>query len=145
MLALAPPAVLWARRAGAGLAGGAAAALAMGIPTDVVANPWFTRMTPVRPLDVVTLVVTSVLLGLLAASYAGGRAGGAGRAVGGGGLTVLAIGCPVCNKLVVALIGFSGATTWFAAAQPVLGLAGAALAAWALVLRVRPRRACPRP
>ena len=27
-------------------------ALLMGTPTDVVPNPWFTRMTPVRPLDV---------------------------------------------------------------------------------------------
>lgn len=141
---MATPAFLWVKRAEAALAGGVVAALAIGIPTDVVANPWFTRMTPVRTLDVVLLVVTSVLLGLLASTFVARPSGEAGRAAGGGLLTALAVGCPVCNKLVVALLGVTGATTWFAPAQPILGVAGAGLAAWALALRLRPAAACER-
>lgn len=131
------------RRAGA--AGGAAvlSALAMGVPTDVVPNPWFTRMTPVRPLDVVLLATTSVVLGLLAATYVRARGGeGVARGAAGGGLTGLAIGCPVCNKAIVALIGTSGAVNWFGPLQPLLGAGGLLLAASALMLRVRGGRTC---
>ena len=142
MNVLATPPLIWVRRGEAALAGGALTALAMGIPTDVIANPWFTRMTPVRPLDVVLLIATSVLLGLLAATYVRGPDSGAGRALGGGVLTTRAIGCPACNKLVVALIGASGASGWFAGAQPLLGAAGVVLALWALMERLRPSAAC---
>ena len=142
---LAPP-LRWLRRAEAAVVGGVVSALLMGVPTDVVPNPWFTRMTPVRPLDYVLLAVTSVVLGLLAATYVGGgRAAGGGRGAAGGGLTGLAIGCPVCNKVVVALIGTSGAVSWFGPIQPLLGALGAALAAWALYLRVRPAASCAVP
>lgn len=44
-----------------------------------------------------------------------------GKTITGGGLTYLAVGCPICNKLVVALLGSSGALTYFAPVQLVLG------------------------
>ncbi len=37
---------------------------------------------------------------------------------------VFAIGCPVCNKLVVLALGFSGALAYFEPIQPALALAG---------------------
>ena len=130
----------------AGAAGAAGAAVLMGVPTDVIPNPWFTRMTPVRALDVVFLVLTSITLGALAATYVGARRGGAtGRGLAGGTMSGLAIGCPICNKAVVALLGTSGALTWFGPFQPVLGAAGLGLAVWALYLRVRRPEACPAP
>jgi hypothetical protein len=43
------------------------AALATGIPTDVLPDPLFTRMTRVRPLDLVVWPVLSLLLGALLA------------------------------------------------------------------------------
>jgi hypothetical protein len=133
----------WLRRAEAATAGAIASALLMGVPTDVVPNPWFTRMTPVRPLDVVLLGATSIVLGLLAATYVRGtHAGGGGRAVAGGGLTGIAIACPICNKAVVALVGTSGAVSWFGPIQPLLGAAGFGLALWALYLRLRGVRGC---
>jgi hypothetical protein len=52
-----------------------ATAVLIGIPTDVVPNPWFSRQIPVRPLDVVVLVALSVLTGALVATYT--LAGGA--------------------------------------------------------------------
>jgi hypothetical protein len=116
----------------------------------VVPNPWFEREIGVRTLDVLVLVALSVLTGALVATYAVAGVSGAGApraGVGSGIVGWFAIGCPVCNKLEVALLGASGATSTFAPAQPFLGVAAVALAATALVLRVRAirRGACPLP
>jgi hypothetical protein len=45
--------------------------------------------------------------------------------------------CPICNKLVVLALGVSGALSYFAPIQPVLGLASVALLIYALLLRFR--------
>jgi hypothetical protein len=47
-------------------------------------------------------------------------------------LSVLAIGCPVCNKLVVLALGVGGALTYFAPVQPILGFLSVGLLAYAL-------------
>jgi hypothetical protein len=49
----------------------------------------------------------------------------------------LAVGCPVCNKLVVFLIGTSGALTFFAPLQLYIGIGSVLLLAWTLVIRAR--------
>lgn len=112
------------------------------IPTAIIANPWFTRMTPVYVDQYVYWIGTSILGGMLLATYMTGSksiAGGAGGA-GGGLLGYLAIGCPVCNKLIVALLGVSGAMDYFAPAQPFLGALGMVLLALALGYRIRSLR-----
>jgi hypothetical protein len=133
-----------------GVVAAAGTALVIGVPTDVVPNPWFDRVVGVRPADVVVLIALSLLTGALAATYAiAGRSGaGTPRAgIGSGILGWFAIGCPVCNKLVVLLLGVSGATTAFEPIQPILGVLAVALAAAALVVRVRAirRGSCPLP
>ncbi|MYS66003.1 hypothetical protein GTW66_18745 [Streptomyces sp. SID5473] len=60
-------------------------------------------------------------------------------------LSVLAVGCPVCNKLVVLALGMSGAMSYWAPAQPVLAIASVALLAHALAGRLRTADACPVP
>jgi hypothetical protein len=45
-------------------------ALAVGIPTNLLPNPWFQRMTPVRALDVVLWPLISLSVGALLATYA---------------------------------------------------------------------------
>jgi hypothetical protein len=45
-------------------------ALLIGIPTDVVPTPWFSREIGMRAADVVVLIALSVLSGALAATYA---------------------------------------------------------------------------
>jgi hypothetical protein len=128
------------RFAAATAAGAIVAAAMLGLPTDVIPNPWFTRMTPVRPLDVVLLVLTSLLVGALLATYVVAPAGARAPAragMAGGTLGWLAIGCPVCNKVVVAVLGLSGASTYFVPVQPILGVASVLLAAWALRARLR--------
>lgn len=136
-----------ARRWVAAAVGALLSALAIGIPTVVVPNPWFTRMTPVTWWSWPVWVAAAVLAGLVLATYVRrpDRAGGAGVGVGGGFLGFLAVGCPVCNKIVIALLGTAGAMQWWAPVQPLLGLASVALLGWALRSRLRAERACPVP
>jgi hypothetical protein len=127
-----------------------ATALLIGIPTDVVPNPWFGREIGVRAFDVVTLIALSAVTGALVATYtvAGDSGATTPRAgIGSGILGWFAVGCPVCNKLVVALLGVSGATSTFAPLQPLVGAAAVLLASAALVVRVRAirRGTCPLP
>ena len=129
--------------------GALAVALVTGIPTDIVNTSLFTRMTPIYPDQLFFWVTTSVLSGLLLASYflaVPGRSGAA-SGVGGGLLGFLAVGCPVCNKLIVGILGVAGAMEFFAPAQPFLGALGMLLLMGALALRIRDirRPTCPTP
>jgi hypothetical protein len=142
----------------------------IGLPTEMIPNPIFGRMMPVEWWNYPAWIVSSILAGLLVASYvrqpAGTSTGGtegtpsapsAGAAAGtrgdvasrhggvGGLLAFFAVGCPVCNKLVVLALGTSGAMAWFAPFQPVLALGAVALLAVALRSRLRNERACAVP
>ncbi|MEU5404353.1 hypothetical protein ABZ348_34305 [Streptomyces sp. NPDC005963] len=127
------------------------AAMAIGIPTGVVPTDLFARMTPVIWWNYPVWALSSLLMGLLAATYAAGRRSAeaprprTARALAGGVLSTLAVGCPVCNKLVVLALGMSGAHTYWAPAQPVLALASLGLLAHALLRRLRTADACPLP
>ncbi|HKP21498.1 MAG TPA: hypothetical protein VJT68_08265 [Thermoleophilaceae bacterium] len=124
-------------------------AVVVGIPTDLLPNPWFQRMTPVRTLDIVLWPVVSLSVGALLATYAlpaSRGSDGIGGGAGGGLLGTLAVGCPVCNKLVVAVLGTSGALTYFEPIQPALGFAAVGLAVYSLRRRiVALERGCPVP
>lgn len=135
---------LGARQVLVGAGATALTALVIGIPTDVVPNPWFTRMTPVRLEDQVFLIASSVLTGALAASYALSGERCPLRAPGAGGaLALFAIACPVCNKLVVALLGAGGALSYYEPVQPLLGLLSLALIGSALAIRISQLRRVP--
>jgi hypothetical protein len=138
-------------------------ALVIGLPTDVIPNPVFGRQgTPVEPWAVPVLLITAVLSGLLFATYVrsgesadtdetavadeGGGLDRSGRFGSIGGLlSFFAVGCPICNKVVVIALGTSGALTWFAPIQPYLGVVALGLLAWALRVRLRGELACPMP
>ena len=127
--------------------------LLIGLPTDVIPNPVFGRPVPVTWWSYPTLVVTAVLGGLLAATYVGARSGApasldevdAPTRRGGiaGLLSFFAVGCPVCNKLVIVALGTTGARQWFEPVQPVLAVASIVLLGWALRSRLRSASACP--
>lgn len=123
-----PIEIIWSRAALAFVATAVVVAALTGIPTDVVPNDWYTRMTPVQPYAVPVWLVVSLLSGVLAASYWGVRTAvcpvRGNRALGGVGaaLSWLAIGCPVCNKVVVLAVGASGAIAYFAPLQPWLAV-----------------------
>lgn len=57
-------------------------------------------------------------------------------------LAWFAVGCPVCNKIALLALGYSGAITWFAPMQPVLAALAVALCAIALVQRLKGMVVC---
>jgi hypothetical protein len=123
-------------------------ALAMGIPTDVIPNPVFGRPVPVTWWSVPTLIITSILAGLLVATYVrtGDDVDRAGRAGGVGGLlSFFAVGCPVCNKLVVVALGTTGAMDVFEPLQPILAVASVLLLTFALRARLIGSQRCAIP
>ncbi|HEX5541999.1 MAG TPA: hypothetical protein VFX60_10645 [Micromonospora sp.] len=134
--------------------GAAVTALVIAIPTDLIDTPFFSRDVPVAWWAWPALLASAILAGLLLATYiapsgSGGdpgqsRAESRAGAVGGV-LSLLAVGCPVCNKIVLLTLGAGGAMTWFAPAQPVLAVLSIALLGWALRQRLRGERACPAP
>lgn len=120
--------------------------LVLGVPTAVIPNPFFARMTPTEASNLAVLLVSAPLIGGLAATYVAPvpdlhpalthdptRVGLA--SVG----AFLAIGCPICNKVVVGLLGVSGALSIFAPLQPVIGAISIALLAGSLTWRLRDR------
>jgi hypothetical protein len=127
-------------------AGAALSALALGIPTAIIPNPVFHRIIEAGPSNYFFWASTSVVTGALLATYlmpriVKDRAAEAG--LGGGFLAYLAVGCPLCNKAVVALLGASGAVTLFQPIQPLLGVLGLLLASLGLAVRLRSiRRGC---
>lgn len=139
-----------ARRWAAAVAGAAATVLVVGVPTVLVPNPVFGREVPVTAWAWPVLLVTAVLAGLLGATYVRlgddlaaadvdrpSRFGAA-----GGFLAYLAVGCPVCNKLALLALGYTGALRWFAPVQPYLAAAGIVLLGYALLRRLEGDVAC---
>ena len=118
--------------------GAIAAILALGIPTAMIDNPFFIRMIPVRAEDYVIWIVSSILLGLVLGTFAiSSVKGSGGKALGSGILTYLAVGCPICNKLVILFLGISGALAYFEPVQLYLGIGSVVLLGWTLLLRAR--------
>jgi len=107
--------IVWpARRWLAAASGAAVFAIAAGAPTDVIPNPLFDRMTPVQWWSYPILAATALLGGLVMATYVRSPAQPSSltETAGGGVLSALAIGCPVCNKLVVLLLGAAVEGAW---------------------------------
>ncbi len=133
----------------------AIAAVMIGIPSDLIENPIFGRPVPIRTIDYVIWVITSLLIGLvfairptqLTAADAEADEQQQSKAIWGGFVSFLAVGCPVCNQLVVAAVGASGALSWWAPVQPFVGLAAVGLLVWALNKRLDTYEltACPLP
>lgn len=130
---------------------GVLSALVIGVPTGIVQTSLYTRMTPVTWWNYPVWTLSAVLIGLTAATYVRDRdAVPAGpdrsrRTIGAALLSTFAVGCPICNKLVVALLGVSGALTYWEPIQPVVGLLSIALLATGLAVRLRAAATCPAP
>ncbi|WP_103533066.1 hypothetical protein [Streptomyces sp. SM11] len=138
--------------------GALATALAVGVPTDVVPTPLFGRSVPVQWWNYPALALTAVLAGLVLSTYVrppvappvtppstqppgtvlDGRMGAL-----GGVLSFFAVGCPVCNKLVLVLLGSSGALSYWAPLQPLFAVASIALLTEAALRRLSTQGRCP--
>jgi hypothetical protein len=144
------------RRRLTALAMTAVGVVVVAVPTDLVDTPVFSREVPPTWWSWPALLASAVLAGLLVATYV--REPGSpdparaeeerrSRWWGGAGglLTFFAVGCPVCNKLVLLALGASGAMTYFEPVQPVLSVLALLLLAWALTRRLRGQVACAVP
>jgi hypothetical protein len=129
---------------------GTVAAVLIAVPSDLIDTPLFGRPVDTRPIDYLILAVTASLIGLIFAIRVPQDEVSEKqdtRTVWGGFVSFLAVGCPVCNQLVVGLVGTSGALSWWAPVQPVVGLAAVAILGWTLRYRLRTYQlvACPIP
>ena len=137
-----------ARRWWVAAAASVATALLVALPTAMIPNPVFGREIPTTWWAWPTLALTALLGGLLVATYVrepGTDPAPAGldrRGTVGGLLSFFAVGCPVCNKLALIALGYTGALQWFAPVQPVLAVGGVVLLGWALRARLRGQLAC---
>ncbi|MFC0864548.1 hypothetical protein ACFHYQ_19850 [Sphaerimonospora cavernae] len=136
----------WATAAGGALL----TVLVVGVPTVVIPNPLFGREVPVQWWNYPTLAATAMLGGLVIATFAdtsGARVradrGSSRLGAVGAVLSFLAVGCPVCNKLALLLLGASGAMTVWAPIQPVAAVASVLLLAVAAVRRLSGEVNCP--
>lgn len=139
------------RQWGIAVLGTAATLLLLGLPAVLIPNGMFAREIEPTWWSYPVWIATSILSGLVMATYVRGTSEVAetrsdrdgGRGIAGAALAWFAIGCPVCNKLVLLALGTSGAMAWFAPLQPVLAVAGMVLLAWALRSRMRAANSCP--
>lgn len=147
---------LWSTRQWViGVVGGFILSVVVSIPTDVIPNPYFTRSMAVTWWSYPVVIATGVLGALLVGSYVRNDDVPSARdeqlerssrlGLIGATLSFFAIGCPVCNKLVLLALGASGTMTWFAPFQPVLAIASVVLMAIAVRMRLRNQVACAIP
>ena len=152
----------------------AAFTLLVAVPTDLIHTPAFSRQIPPTWWAWPALLASSVLGGLVAATYVRTDANSSdqgptvrnsgdqgtrndqsaedyqdrasrGGSAAAGLLTFFAVGCPLRNKLVLLALGATGAVTWFAPVQPFLQAAALGVVTWALIRRLRSQSSCPLP
>ncbi len=100
-------------------------------------NPLFFRMTPAGDLEIALLLALSLLLGLYVAIK---RPRCSAKTAGVGGvLGFLGVACPVCNKLLVFLLGGDLLLTYFEPVRIYVALAGVLLAGFAVAREWRLR------
>jgi len=127
------------------------AAVVIAIPSDLINTSLFGRPVDPRGIDYVILAVTAALIGTILAirpeQLTVRDEQDQTRTIWGGFVSFLAVGCPVCNQAVVALVGTSGALSWWAPVQPVVGLLAIGLLVHTLRRRLNTYRlaACPIP
>ena len=103
----------------------------LGLVSAIIPNPVFARTIPPDGPAIAVWIASAPLMGvLLATSLSAPRSAtlAPGRDLTGSGLTIgslaafFAIGCPVCNKIVLLALGTTGALTVFAPIQPIIGI-----------------------
>lgn len=135
-------------RIGLGVLAAVGFVLVTAVVTAMIDTPWFSRDVPTTSWAWPSLVIAAVLAGALVAVSVPGQVANersARRGIWGGFGMFLAVGCPVCNKIVLLALGSAGAMTWFAPIQPWLGVVSIAVLAWALWRRLSTPAACPLP
>lgn len=121
------------------------------VPTDLINTAIFARQVPPTVWSWPVLVVSAILAGLVTATYVAYPEGAAPRrtegrlGLAGWTITFFAVGCPVCNKLVLLALGTTGAMRFFEPVQPYLAAASVVLLGRALYARVSRESSCRLP
>ncbi|MBO0595804.1 hypothetical protein I2485_13190 [Nesterenkonia sp. E16_7] len=141
----------------------------VGVATVLIPNAYFARDIPPVWWNYPVWILTSVFSGMLMATYV--RPSSSERTSSGAldhatageaedrtssseerrtsrfGMTGMvlawfAVGCPVCNKIALIALGYSGAITYFTPLQPILALGALLLTGLALIWRLKGQVAC---
>lgn len=131
-----------------------AVGLALSVVTVLIPNPVFGRDIAPVVWNYPVWLVTAALSGLLIATYVRPNSVSPTETrtekssfwgtVGAFG-SWFAIGCPVCNKLALLALGYSGAITYFGPLQPWLAAVSLLLLSGGLVMRLSGTIACALP
>ncbi len=135
-----------------------------GVLNAIVPTPFFARPIAPEPFAIFVWLASAPLMGVVAATYLapaqpvgaapapvplselGSARGGTRLGWLGGFAAFLAIGCPVCNKVALVLLGTSGALSVYAPLQPLIGAISISLLLVTIALRFQLRGralACP--
>lgn len=173
MLPFACPLVIDGRCRVHALAWALVAFVGYGMVSAIIPNPVFGRQIPPEAFAIAIWLLSSPLIGIVGATYTAPMPAAVAQPLAfastaplatakpveaaeerrsstlgtlGSLGAFLAIGCPICNKLALVLLGTSGALSIWAPIQPVLGglslVLLAVTAAWRIRLRIR-GGACP--
>ncbi len=141
------------RRWYAAVCSGLAIGFLIALPTAVIPNPIFGREMKTTWWSFPTVILSAILSGLLVATYVREsinddeievKGSDTSLRIGtlGGFITFFAVGCPVCNKLVLLALGASGAVSWFAPIQAFLAVISLIFMLWALNVRLVNQNSC---
>ena len=117
-----------------GLAVAAAMFAGLGTAAALWENPLFIRMTTTGGFEIALLLSQAALAGVyvgLPQSRCGRRTAGAGAVIG-----FLGIACPVCNKILVLLVGSALLLEYYEPVRPYVAVGGVALLAAAIGLKL---------
>lgn len=128
---------------------GAVSFLVMGVVGETLPGASYGRVVPVDWWNYVTLLVSPLLIGLIAATFvadrhpSGSRFGGAKTGAGAGALIgTAAMACPACSPLAIPLFGAAGVLSFLAPERWLIALLSVLMLAVTLVLRLRSSRSC---
>ena len=117
------------------------AALILAIPTAVIPNHFFYRMTPVFWFDYIFLAVNSLLIGIYFASTYTSTTPEAcvveKKSWLASAMSFLGIACPVCNKILVFIFSATILMTYLEPIRPYISLASTILLIWLVTRRLK--------
>lgn len=131
---------------GIGILAFAGAILLFGIPTALIPTSWFARMVSAQTMDYVFLLLNSTLIGAYFGLHTYERRERNNRsdrlATTGGIMNIFAVGCPLCNKGFIVLLGASATMAYFEPLRVWLGLLSVAVIGVAVWFKIKNVRAC---
>ena len=107
--------------------------LVIALPTAIIENPIFGRHIAVTFCSIATYIRNESILDEDKSLKLG---------TAGALFSFLAVGCPVCNKIALIALGYSGAIKYFAPVQPYLAILGVVILSYALIKRLDGEIAC---